>query len=95
MPNHRFTLYGETTYIIPRATLTKTTRLPKEIKVYFNPFFIVLLFQFVFYNKGYTNERNISELKTNLRSLTYTKVIEISDTKRNLWLKCTKQLASV
>ena len=40
MPNHRFTLYGDTTYIIPRPTPAKTTRLPKETKVYFNPFFI-------------------------------------------------------
>ena len=43
MPNHRFTLYGDTTYIIPRPTPANTTRLPKETKVYFNPFFITFL----------------------------------------------------
>ena len=40
--------YGDTTYIIPRPTPIKTTRLPKETKVYFNPFFITFYFLVVF-----------------------------------------------
>ena len=48
MPTHRFTLYGDTTYIIPRPTPAKTTRLPKETKVYFNPFFITFYLLVVF-----------------------------------------------
>ena len=47
-PTHRFTLYGDTTYIIPRPTPANTTRLPKETKVYFNPFFITFYLLVVF-----------------------------------------------
>ena len=47
-PTHRFTLYGDTTYIIPRPTSANTTRQPKQIKVYFNPFFITFYFLVVF-----------------------------------------------
>ena len=45
---HRFTLYGDTTYIIPRPTPANTTRQPKQIKVYFNPFFITFYLLVVF-----------------------------------------------
>ena len=41
-------LYGETTYIIPRPIPAKATRLPNEIKVYFNPFFIAFYLLVVF-----------------------------------------------
>ena len=38
MPNHRFTLYGDTTYMIPRPTPTKATRQPKQIKEFENAY---------------------------------------------------------
>ena len=47
-PIHRFTLYGDTTYMIPRPTPTKATRQPKQIKVYYNPFFITFYLLVVF-----------------------------------------------
>ena len=47
-PTHRFTVYGDTTYMIPRPIPANTTRLPKETKVYFNPFFITFYFLVVF-----------------------------------------------
>ena len=43
-----FTLYGDTTYMIPRPIPAKTTRLPKETKVYFNSFFIIFYLLVVF-----------------------------------------------
>ena len=48
MPTHHFTFFGDTPYMLPRPTPAKTTRLPKETKVYFNPFFITFYLLVVF-----------------------------------------------